>query len=60
MKNYNTSDLSKDELLIINGGDFWDAAFTVFKTVVKYSSLTGALIVGVGDGVLEVLEEATP
>lgn len=59
MENYNTTDLSKNELLAINGGDFWDATFTVFKTVFKYSSLTGALIVGVGDGVLEAIEEAS-
>ena len=57
MKNIKMKELSKKELLFINGGDFWDSAFVVFKTVVKYSSLTGAILVGLGDGIEEVIHE---
>ncbi len=58
MENLNVTYLSQTELKRINGGGFFDAAFSVFKTVLKYSSLGGALIVGIGEGILEAVEEA--
>ena len=55
MKNLNY--LREKDLIEINAGGFWDGAFEIFTTVVKYSSLTGALITGIGDGILDALEQ---
>jgi len=40
----------------VEGGNIWDLAFEIFETGVQYSSLTGALVVGIANGVLDTIE----
>tara|TARA_B110000046_G_C12919286_1_gene366384 strand:- start:748 stop:927 length:180 start_codon:yes stop_codon:yes gene_type:complete len=56
MKKYNVTELSPQDSININGGGWLEGVFEIVKTVVKYSSLTGAFITGVGDGIIEGLE----
>ena len=53
MEKEKLSPLQKNELTKISGGGFLEAAFVTYMNVFKYSSLTGALIVGVTMGYLK-------
>ena len=57
IKNLKLVELDSTELVNIEAGGFWEAAYVVVKTVTKYSSLTGALVVGIGDGAIEAARE---
>ena len=53
MEKEKLSQLQKNELTKISGGGFLEVAFVAYMNVFKYSSLTGALIVGVTMGYLK-------
>ncbi len=52
----NVVELSTSEIQQVEGGSFWNAVFEVFETIVQYSSLTGALIVGVANGISDGIQ----
>ena len=46
-------EISKSELVELNGGDLYEAAFKTVWTIWKYSSLTGAVATGLIEGYIE-------
>ena len=46
-------EISKQELLEIEGGDLKEASLKVFWYTLKYSSLTGAVLTGLVEGYYE-------
>ncbi|MBN2648659.1 MAG: hypothetical protein JXR50_02850 [Prolixibacteraceae bacterium] len=46
-------ELTKQELMEIEGGDLKDTALKVFLYAYKYSSLTGAVLTGLAEGYYE-------
>jgi hypothetical protein len=46
-------ELTRHELMEVEGGDFKEAALKVFWYTFKYSSLTGAVLTGLAEGYYE-------
>lgn len=53
LSNYNTKEINNSQALEINGGGWLEYAYRIASTALKYSSPAGALISGIGDGILE-------
>ena len=49
----NELELSREELINVDGGDLKDVALKTFWFVTKYSSVTGALLTGIVEGYYE-------
>ncbi len=55
---YSVKELKISEKINIEGGGFWDAGFEVLSAVYRYSSPAGAIIEGVGSGILDAITDS--
>ena len=52
---HNTEEINVNQAIEISGGGWLKYAYTISSTILKYSSPAGALVSGIGDGILEEL-----